>query len=90
MIKVYDKSLGDLLDANEDVSDTPPELKHKANTLNTSIEIFTIDSIDTIRMEVGLTFAIKIQWIDPRLTYSNVLNEPFEDPKTVKILGRFI
>ena len=41
-------------------------------------------------MEVGLTFAIKIQWIDPRLTYSNVLNEPFEDAKTVKILGRLI
>ena len=55
----------------------------------TSIEIFTIDSIDTIRMEVGLTFAVKIQWIDPRLKYSNVLNEPFDHAKTVKVLGRF-
>ena len=55
----------------------------------TSIEIFTIDSIDTIRMEVGLTFAIKIQWMDPRLKYSNVLNAPFDQEKTVKVLGRF-
>ena len=70
------------------LSDQPPELDKEANPLNTTIEILSIDEIDTFNMEVGITFSVKIQWKDPRLTYSNILHEPFQDEVTFRVLGK--
>ena len=41
--------------------------------LNTSINILSIDSIDTDNMVVALTFEIRVRWIDSRLTYNNLV-----------------
>ena len=69
--------------------DKPPECIGQANSLWTSIEILTVDSIDTIQMEVGLSFRVTIRWRDPRPHFSNILNAPFEKETVRKVLGIF-
>ena len=54
----------------------------------TSITIYSIDAIDTIKMEIGLTFFIEIRWRDRRLNFSNILNGPFVANTTKKVLGK--
>ena len=66
---------------------TPPKTIGKANPLWLSIDIFTIDYVDTIKMEVGLTFSVTIQWKDPRLKFSNILHAPNGDKEVQQVLG---
>ena len=52
-----------------------------------SIEIFSIDYVDTFKMEIGLTFNMRIQWKDPRLRYSNILHAPYGKEEVRQVLG---
>jgi hypothetical protein len=38
-------------------------------------------------MEVGLTFRVTVEWKDPRLQFSNILNAPFEQEEIQQVLG---
>ena len=68
-------------------SDKPPELEGAANSLLTTVEILTVDEVDTFNMEVGLTFRVGIRWTDPRLNYSNILARPYSSASLVRVLG---
>ena len=54
-----------------------PQPKAEKDTvpLITSINILTIDSIDTLNMRVALTLQIRILWADSRLKYRNLLTD---------------
>ena len=44
--------------------------------INTQLSIISIDEIDTLRMMVGLTIQINIQWLDQRLEFHNpIMNQ---------------
>ena len=53
-----------------------PPLVFKENgqpvELPTRIDIVSVDVIDALNMLVGITFEIKVKWIDSRLTYQNL------------------
>ena len=67
--------------------DKPPELEGAANSLLTTVEILTVDEVNTFNMEVGLTFRVGIRWTDPRLNYSNILARPYSGASLVRVLG---
>ena len=69
------------------ILDKPPQITGMGNPLIIAINIYTIDYIDTIRMEISITFKVRIRWKDPRLKYANI----FESQKTTdieQILGK--
>ena len=53
----------------------PPEPLNNSEPLDiiTYIKIVSIDSIDTIDMQVGLTLTINMEWKDSRLTFANLI-----------------
>ena len=50
------------------------------NPLSIAVNIYTIDYIDTIHMEIGITFEVRIRWKDPRLKFANT----FESQRTTE------
>ena len=47
--------------------------KHSSRVkISTNINIISIDIIDTIHMQIGITFEMQIQWSDARLTFENL------------------
>ena len=63
----------DIPESNE-VSKAPQIEKgsKKKISLVTKVEILSIDSIDTMKMVVGLTLKISVRWFDHRLVYRNL------------------
>ena len=47
----------------------------EATGIITFIKIESIDFIDTIKMQVGLTLEVNQKWTDSRLTFANLKNE---------------
>ena len=44
--------------------------------IQTHVTVLNVDSIDTVRMRIGLTIELQLSWRDARLTFSNLFDKP--------------